>query len=285
MPANPSHSVTLSRQTLGNTAARALAFLQVVGADPRIHAALAGVGFTDKDVERGWALLRNVFGASKPGAVTPYNPVASAIDQLEAWNGPGFLRARAALRHLHPEQESFVFDGLAVGHGAEAVLSVATFLDRCMQLESGKDRKPTHKADLAALATLEKRGVTKSERKRLGEMVAIVETQAAPLPEIEPTPVAERDARILELRGWLLDWSDTARAVIKRRDQLIRLGIGKRRSKKSAPIAPIAAPAAQPAAPASPAKPASPFVIASTMADDEPGPESTGPGASFPRAA
>ena len=196
-------SVTLSRQTLDNTPVRALAFLRAVGTDPRIHSALAAAGFTDKDVERGWALVRSVFGAAKPTPAAAHNPVATAMEQLEAWNGPGFLRARAALRHLHPEQESFVFDGLDVGHGAEAVLSVATFLDRCAQLESGKDRKSTHKADLAAIDTLEKRGVTRSERKRLAQMVSIVETQAAPIPEAGPAPVAERDAEIMLLRAWL----------------------------------------------------------------------------------
>ena len=284
MATNIIPSITVSRQTLDNTPVRALAFLRAVGTDPKIHTALAGAGFTDKDVERGWALVRAVFGAGKPTTPAVLNPVATAMEQLEAWNGPGFLRARAALRHLHPEQESFVFEGLAVGHGAEAVLSVATFLDRCAQLESGKDRKGTHKADLAALQTLEKRGVTKSERKRLGEMVSIVETQAAPLPEAEPAPVATRDAEIMQLRAWLLDWSDTARAVIKRRDQLIRLGIGKRRAKKGPPVA-------APTVPATPAGPVvapvatAPVIAAATIVDDEPGPQSTGPSAPLRRAA
>lgn len=272
--------ITVSRQTLDNTPTRALAFLRAVGTDPKIHSALAAVGFTDKDVERGWALVRAVFGASQPAAPFVHNPVASAMEQLEAWNGPGFLRARAALRHLHPEQETFVFDGLVVGQGTEAVLAVATFLDRCARLESGKDRKATHKADLAAIQTLESRGVTKSERKRLAEMVSIVETQAAPLPELEPAPVATRDAAIMQLRAWLLDWTDTARAVIKRRDQLIRLGIGKRRSKKTAP-----APAVPPAPGGSIAQPAPPVVAMANSADDEPGPQSAGPSAPLRRAA
>lgn len=275
---NPS-AVTVSRQTLDNTPARALAFLRAVGTDPKIHAALAAVGFSDKEVERGWALVRAVFGFPQPPAPAVHNPVASAMEQLEAWNGPGFLRARAALRHLHPEQESFVFDGLVVGRGAAAVLAVGTFLERCAQLESGKDRKATHKADLAAIQTLESRGVTKSERRRLGEMVAIVETRAAPL--LEAAPVAERDAALMQLRAWLMDWSDTARAVIKRRDQLIRLGIARRRSKKNAP-APIPAPT-PPATPGGSTAQPAPSVAAS--ADDEPGPESAGPSAPLRRVA
>ena len=98
-----------------------------------------------------------------------------------------------------------VFDGLVSvkGQGAEAVLAVATFLDRCAQLESSKARKATHKADLAALQTLESRGVTKSVRKRLGGLVSIVETQAAPLPAVEPSPVGQRDAAIMQLRAWV----------------------------------------------------------------------------------
>ena len=75
----------------------------------------------------------------------------------------------------------------------------------------------------------------------------------------------------------------TARAVITRRDQLIRLGIGKRRSKK---VAPLTAPTV-PAAPVTTAtQPQAPLAIATTtIADDEPGPQSTGPSAPLRRAA
>src|SRR4051812_48357830 len=36
------------------------------------------------------------------------------------------------------------------------------------------------------------------------------------------------------LRGWYVDWAETARTVLKRRDQLIRLGLPKRVGRKPA---------------------------------------------------
>lgn len=46
----------------------------------------------------------------------------------------------------------------------------------------------------------------------------------------------EREQGLLALRAWYLDWSDTARAVISRRDYLIRLGLAQRKkaAKKTA---------------------------------------------------
>jgi hypothetical protein len=224
--------ISVSRQTLDQVPLRALTFLRAVGTDANIHGALARVGFTKNDIERGWALLRAV--SNSPAAVQPtvHNPVATAMEQVDLWIAPGFTRARAALRHLHPDQEAFVFHNLEVRHGGEAILQVGAFLDRCDALELGTDRKATHKADLAALATLEKRGLTKPERKRLRALVAVVESTAAPLPAENLTPVEERVDQLTQLYAWFQDWADTARTVIKRRDQLIRLGLGKRRSRK-----------------------------------------------------
>jgi hypothetical protein len=114
----------------------------------------------------------------------------------------------------------------------------AFFLERCLQLESGKDRKATHQADLAALATLESRGLTKKERRRIGALVDFVDRHKAPLPEDDLAATTEEHAaRVLELQAWVLDWRNVAKIVIKRRDLLLKLGIGRRKSRN-----PIAAP-------------------------------------------
>ncbi len=91
-------------------------------------------------------------------------------------------------------------------------------------------------ADERRLATLERRGVTKDERKRAKQLVQLIETTTAPEVTSEPPPVDERMAALTELYAWVQDWTDSARAVITRRDQLIRLGIGKRRARSGAPV-------------------------------------------------
>jgi hypothetical protein len=41
---------------------------------------------------------------------------------------------------------------------------------------------------------------------------------------------------LIDVYAWVQDWTDSARSVITRRDHLIRLGIGKRRSRAVAPV-------------------------------------------------
>jgi hypothetical protein len=224
-----------SRQTLDQAPWRTIAFLRAVGNDPSIQAPLASVGFTADDFERGWTLLRKVVGRMGPVvAWRAPDPTPSAREQLMAWIGPSFARARAALRHLHPEQEAFVFHRLGPTRGTEAVLTVTQFLARLEALETGaKKTKARAAVDRAALSTLEQRGFTKAERRRVHALVDAV--TAAPVDAVElpePPPAEDRRADLMALHAWLSDWSDTARAVIKRRDQLIRLGIGARRQPK-----------------------------------------------------
>jgi len=73
----------------------------------------------------------------------------------------------------------------------------------------------------------------------------IESTPAAPLTQHKQSP---REAALLAVYDWVQDWSDCARTVITRRDQLIRLGIGKRRPRKSdaqpTPQPPVAPPVA-----------------------------------------
>ena len=84
--------------------------------------------------------------------------------------------------------------------------------------------------DHAALETLSQRGITKGERKSMRELVKWNESnQAQPLATHAQSP---REAALIAVYDWVQDWTDCARTVITRRDQLIRLGIGKRRSRK-----------------------------------------------------
>jgi hypothetical protein len=109
-----------------------------------------------------------------------------------------------------------------------SVVSVSTFLDRLDALESGADRKASRKKDHAALAMLAERGLTTAVRKHMRDLVALVREGAAPATPDTGTAKQQRDD-LVALRAWYLDWAETARTAITRRDHLIRLGLAKRK--------------------------------------------------------
>jgi len=171
---------------------------------------------------------------------------AAAIAELDAWDEPNFRVARAALATM-PEQLAYVFDNLEPQKGVGAVASVTTFLDRADGLESSKERKATRKADQAALDKLAERGIGPDERKRLRGLLAT----ATASPEAEALlpagtsdsakeAAAKAEQREAKIALWTLlsEWSEVAKADIKRRDHLIQLGIAKRKAKKNTPKAP-----------------------------------------------
>ena len=232
--------LTLHRSTAELSLDRALSMLRTIGTDPAIRTAMQKVGFDLADQKQGWTLVLKACSAPVATAhFTPQaGPVADATQKLEAWQATMFLRAHAALRRLHPEQDAFVFDNILSGGGAASVVAVSMFVNRYEALENSPERKATRKGDHAALATLDRRGVTKEEVKRAKDLVHLIET--TPAPEVVETapPTDERMAALTELYAWVQDWSDCARSVITRRDQLIRLGIGKRRARGNAAVAP-----------------------------------------------
>jgi hypothetical protein len=178
-----------------------------------------------------------------PAPILEIAEVRDAIAELDAWDEPNFKIIHAALKRRHPDQDAFVFEGLAPTVGTGAVLTVKAMLDRLDALEKGKDRKDTRTADHAALATLEKRGVTAAERKRVRALIETAQRGMKPedliaeAPAQEPAKDGPKRQDLENLRAWYVEWAETARAVIKRRDYLIRLGLAKRkkRSKAGAP--------------------------------------------------
>jgi hypothetical protein len=261
--------LALHRSTAETALQRALQFLRTVGTDPAIRTELQKVGFDVGDLKQGWALVLKA--CSAPQGTTRFTPdagpVADATQKLESWQSTMFLRAHAALRRLHPEQDAFVFADVVSDKNTTPVVAVSLFLARLDELDGSPERKSSRKADHAALATLDRRGVTKEERKQAKELVHLIETTAAPEVTSEPPPIDERMSALLEVYAWVQDWTDSARAVITRRDQLIRLGIGKRRT-RAASVDPQPIPVPSPAPQLLPAKsngvPSGAIVLAAT---------------------
>ncbi|MFO0577794.1 MAG: hypothetical protein U1A78_27625 [Polyangia bacterium] len=238
---------TYSRQVMEEAPSRVLQFLGGVGTSVLIRGALAKVGYTDKDHQEGWSLLHRASGYDSPATDPEVDRAAAdAIAELDAWDEPNFRLARAALERRFPEQAGFLFAGLEPAAGAAAVLSVRTFLDRLDALE-GKAKGRDHKdgarkqADAAAVALLSGRRITGEERARLRRLVAVAEKGAAPDAQQEKLAAAseaQAEARLqalVDLRAWYDEWAETARVIIKRRDQLIRLGLARRRSAEDGP--------------------------------------------------
>ncbi len=245
------------KRILASLPDKALTFLRTVAIKGEIRAELFRAGFSSAEQALGWRLVAQATG-SKPGVGPIADDLAAraAIAELDQWDEPGFQRIQAALGRLHPEQRAFVFAGLDSSTGAGSVLAVATLLDRLDQLETGPDRAATRDADQAALATLAGRGITADVRAHLRDLVRIAQAAEAP----DPTPsttAAEREAALIQLRSWYQDWSQTARAVIHRRDHRMMLGLTRRRAPASDDdtlddIVPVVMPATAPAIGAEP---------------------------------
>ncbi len=186
--------------------------------------------------------------------------------ELVAWDEPNFRIISATLERRHAAQQAFVFHNLTAQVGSAAVLGVKALLDRLDALESSPDREATRKEDHAALKTLAKRGHTKEERERLRQLVDVA-CAGTPDPmdeaevededdEAEGDGADETDGAgetddgdavvgsdthtkaLLELYAWYKEWSEIARAVVKRRDYLIRLGLAHRKPRKKVSAAP-----------------------------------------------
>ncbi len=210
---------------------RAFQFLRGAATNKDIRAKLASAGYTAEDHKEGSQLLVKVSNASWMGVQeNDEDSPNRALEELDQWEEPGFRRVRAALGRLHPEQHAFVFNQLEPVHGKGAVVTVTVLLDRLDALESSPERAATRAADQAALDTLTKRGIDPAERARLRSLTELglsSPDEAASLPD--PTISVEQEKAMEALAAWFGDWSNTARAIIQRRDHLIRLGLLKRR--------------------------------------------------------
>jgi hypothetical protein len=197
-------------------------FLDAVTRNAPIRAALRAGGYGPSDHEEGMLLLLSACPYRGHGLdPSQDNPARDATNQLRTWARTHFSRLSAAIDRLHPEA-SWIFEGLDTTEPSNAVLGVATLLERLQTLR--------HEA---VDATLGKRGLHAQQRQELTELVATAKRATPPretLPNnaAEPTSAAVDQAR-LELYRWYCDWSTTARTLVKRKDLLIRMGLARRR--------------------------------------------------------
>jgi hypothetical protein len=220
----------VSRSTLEGTPARTLELLRGVSKDPTIRATLEGVGYTESAHALGWKLVLDASGYDATGAAPPVvdERARQAIAALDAWDEGAFRRIAAALKRFHPEQAAFLFEGIAPSTDVGAVVSSGKLLERLDALEAGSARPASCAADRAAIALLATRGFDAAERSRVKELVRVAQTAKPTSASAPPsTSDATYEQKLAALRAWYEDWSETARAVVQRRDQRRLLGLAR----------------------------------------------------------
>lgn len=232
---------TPSDTVLQEAPSRTLDFVGAASRNRGIRAALQTRGYTQPVHEQGWELALKAAGYRRPAPIVLERPdAAKAIAAIDAWDEPTFRIARAALTGDFPEQSAFVFQDLTPQKGVASLAGVRTFLDRLDALESGEGREATVAVDQQAMAKLALRGITPEERAKMRGFLAVASGSSSETPEGALSSAEEDAAAATELREariavwrWYAEWSDIAKAVIKRRDWLIQLGLAKRKTKKS----------------------------------------------------
>jgi hypothetical protein len=230
----------VSTATLEDTPRRALELIRGIGGSPDVMRALSSAGYTPRDHDEGIRLLNGVLSyvarplpvrlsraVSASSAPTP--SFGAAVKEIKRWVKTDFRRIRVGLRRFFPEQADYLFSGLDVSEMLDAVALSEIFLQRITALTTSAERKTTRKTDRAALAMIEARGITRTSLEHL--RARVMEAHATPDVPVEP-PTPEADGRLealTALRAWYVDWAETARIVLSRRDHLIRLGLATRK--------------------------------------------------------
>lgn len=221
------------KKVLATTPGKVLTFLRAAATKVEIRAALFAAGYSTEEQAAGWSLLEKASGyVPNVASVSDDGAARAALAEVDAWDEPGFRRIGAALERLHPEQHTFVFGGLETARGAGSLLSVSTLLDRLDALESAPERKDTRTADRGAIATISARGITSAVRAHLRDLIRVAQTAEPPTLPVE-SAITDRDEALKTLSAWYRDWSETARAVIQRRDYLVMLGLSQRKTGKA----------------------------------------------------
>lgn len=236
---------TPSPDTLQRAPARALSLLLGVGRAPHIWAHLSTRGYTAAEHATGWKLLRatDPSAAVDPAAPARQNDAAvqDALAQLDAWDNENLPIASVALRRREPEVHAYLFaHGLKHADGAASVRVVGIFLDRVdgvravAEGRSKEDVSFDRSQARKALALLHSRGLTDAA---LGDVRAWLKTvQRGAEPTAAATaaaPAPDTTAALLALYEWVDEWSQVARRVVKRRADLIQLGLAEKKARKT----------------------------------------------------
>jgi len=210
----------MSRLDLAIKLQRAVKFL-IATQDPRIYTLLMRRGYSNERRREGWELLMKAGGhlvdmvAPTAADGTP----ADLVGDIDIFENEWYDVVDAALLRQYPDVHELIFKNLQKTSDSEVVLTTSTLLDRCDGLE-----KDTRGRD--ALALLAERGFTAQVRKQGRDLIErVTKATVAPLPTPDAAAEAERQKAEEDLWAYYLDWSKTARTVVRRKDLRIKMGI------------------------------------------------------------
>ncbi len=217
----------MARMTVGDKARRVVTFLHGL-ANPRAASVLAAFGFTQKDLDEGWDLLKNMRAVRVERGPIVTNP--HTLRDLDEWENRWFPVVKATLQRHYPALHDSMFPNLSQTEGLDVVNSVGVFVDRLAKLEAKADAESK-----AARKLLNQRGLTAPVVKEAHDLLETISTIRE-----EPTPIAptaeEVESREAAVWSWYLEWSAIAQANISDRNTLRSLGfLQTKRSSKSEP--------------------------------------------------
>ena len=206
---------------------RVMRFL-VSFARPEVAAKMALRGFSAEDREEGFALVDKAVGRNLSLPTGSSERDKDLVAAVDAWENVWFDVADAALRRSHPEAHAQVFHKLSKTSGPMVIPNVKVFLDRLAQLGE---------AHPEALELLAKRGLGDTQRKHAEALLEQLRADVSEQVEVDAQAQLELlDAALDEMWAWYLDWSVTARTVIKSKRLRIIMGLSSAaRSSSSAP--------------------------------------------------
>jgi len=214
-----------SGRTLRRVPDRIFQFLRTVGMCKEAREPLIDMGFTAKDMDEGWALLKKISG----GEITDWKlsspePAQLAQSALDRWTSETLVRLEAAVRRSYPTHAEYLFDEVHGRHGIDAAVAISRLLDRIDALAAGARFVTTRDDDLAALEALRAGGLDAESCARTRAEVAAA-LASPPMPTSTFPETSDED--LLAGHRWWIGWTTAARAVVKRRDLLARMGIAR----------------------------------------------------------
>jgi hypothetical protein len=203
-------------------------------ATPRAMSLMAPRGFTVDELKEGWTLLQTAsLTRLDRHADAPRD--ASLVLELDAWENEWFPLAQATLLRHHPVVAEWLFRNLTQADGVAVLVSVATFVRRLREIESGAAGLGND--GTAALALLAKRGLDDTKIAAAESMLAA----AGDFKPGEPPPAGptreQASAAEDALWSWYLEWSAITRLTISDRGMLRAMGYLARSRGKQAPDA------------------------------------------------
>jgi len=209
----------MARLTVGQKAERVVRLLLGMRS-AHVVAALRPHGFSQEDLDEGWARLKALTDDQFDQLAPPPAQDPRWLEQLDAWENRWFPIAHASLRGRYPEAHAWLFLNLPQTSGPELVLSVGKFVQRLRAM--GEDAELGEQG-AAARQLLVQRGLDTeavAEAQRLLERLQ--SAVAAPeLPAPDPEAAAAAEAHMW---SWYLEWSEIARVAISNRNLLRQLG-------------------------------------------------------------